>query len=141
MRLDTIRQWVDPAFRIVVGVGALAYGCGLVITNLYLRRFGTFSTSVANVQFVMSGLLFLFLLGLGYALWLAAIPRFRERGKSRGATIAARVGIIAVGALTVFNVIVFLEGYEDLLGWRTLGSIGVVLLIPGSFMIIEDYFK
>jgi hypothetical protein len=90
----------------------------------------------------MSGLLFLFLVGLGYALWLAAIPRLREKGRNRGATIAKRAGIIGFGFLVVFNAVGLLGGYErGFLGWKALWSVAALLIIPGGFLTLEDHLK
>lgn len=58
------------AFELVSKVAltmlGLAYALGLVIVNLYLRRFGFFSAGLLRVEYVMAGLLWLALFGVGY---------------------------------------------------------------------------
>lgn len=63
---EELARTFELASKIALTMLGLAYVLGLVIVNLYLRRFGFFSAGLLRVEYVMAGVLWLMLFGLGY---------------------------------------------------------------------------
>ena len=69
-RADLV-EWIDLAPKVAFAVGAVAYGAGLLIVNSYLQTYGVYTTSLLRADFVLTGLLWLFILALSSALVVA----------------------------------------------------------------------
>src|SRR4030095_357518 len=60
------REMVETAAKVLVGVSVLSYILGLLITNMHLRKYGAFHLTFAQFEYVLTGLLWLVLVGFAY---------------------------------------------------------------------------
>src|SRR5262245_59509660 len=69
-RIIGFREMLETTAKVLVGVSVLGYIIGLLITNMYLRQYGVFHLSFAQFEYVLTGLLWLFLVGLSYMIYV-----------------------------------------------------------------------
>jgi hypothetical protein len=128
--------WVELGGKLLLALGAICYAVGLVIVNAYLLRYGVYSTSLLLSEYVLAGLLWLFLLAVGSVLVAAADRALKDRTGRRRLFIAIGVALRVLAALLLPATLVGLfSGLELLLtDWRTWVVVAVILLTPGYIL-------
>jgi hypothetical protein len=137
--LAEIREIVDFSGKILFAALGLAYVAGLLIVNLYLRKYDLVSFGLVRAEYAMAGLLWLALLSMGYGFmamcqwaWRWLRDAFQDRAWFRlGWRLIATLFLIAA---FVTWPIEFLSGRVDMLdSWRMWVVAGVVLMMPVPF--------
>jgi hypothetical protein len=107
-RLPKILLWIDLIAKISIGVIAVCYAAGLLIKNIYLAGWSTFTPRLIQAEYVLSGALFLLSFLLGVAFWLAVSVSMRQirirRNRQRQANVNAGRWIARVWMLVAFAV-------------------------------------
>lgn len=128
--------WVELGGKLLLALGGTCYAVGLVIVNAYLFRYGVYSTSLLRSEYVLAGLLWLFLLAVGSVLVAAADRSLKDRTGRRRLFIAISVALRVLAALLLPAALVGLfSGLELFLtDWRTWVIVAVILLTPGYIL-------
>src|SRR5215467_13283123 len=71
-RITSFREMLEASAKVLIGVSALSYILGLLITNMHLRKYGAFHLTFAQFEYVLTGLLWLFLAGISYMIYVTA---------------------------------------------------------------------
>src|SRR5215470_9529305 len=69
-QITHFREVIEATAKVLVGVSVLSYIIGLLITNMHLRKYGVSHLSFAQFEYVLTGLLWLFLVGLSYVIYV-----------------------------------------------------------------------
>lgn len=115
-RLKQIYVTLEPLAKVVVATVAGCYAIGLLIKNLYLARWTTFSAQLIDVEYVLSGALFGLIILMGLAHWSCSIGMIRRlkredflrggnRSKIRTFVVRFRMTGVAVATTLVVAVI------------------------------------
>jgi len=89
-----VKSWytiLEPVAKGCVAAAALCYALGLMVKNLYLAQWATFSASLLQVEYVLSGALFIFIMLLGLTFWSCSLgirQRVRLERNQRAARMA-----------------------------------------------------
>jgi hypothetical protein len=130
--IDDTTRFADLIGKTVVAVMAGGYGIGLVVVNSYLRPFGLFSLGLARVEYVMAGVLWLFLAVTNSILIVKTF--YRNQG-----SIPKRVLTTAIVIYLNAWLVGFLTGTEfDLRSadmWAAM--IVVMLFLPASLLAVS----
>lgn len=135
------REILDFVSKALVGITSICYVAGLLIENLYLRRYGVFHLSFLQVDYVIIGVTWMFLtttsfLVLGVMDAIVATPL--NLGIIKSAAIKRVVLFIGMALLSIVMIAVFigmslwiLSDYElPLFSPRTYKAIVSLLVIP-----------
>jgi len=132
----------------VAGV-AICYALGLLIKNMYLALWSTFSTKLIEAEYVLTGALFVMIFLLGISFWTVFLGTIRRVRLRRNRAMAlnpsaarwrARIGVIVVFTLLLSLVIAGLSIISDgflALRMSALACVGI-LLLPAAVVLARE---
>jgi|ERR1044071_1551010 hypothetical protein len=133
----------EPLAKTCVAAAALCYGVGVLVKNLYLAQWATFSASLLQAEYVLAGALFMFIVLLGVTFWSCTFG-IRQRAKLERNQQAAtnysrltrklrlktvRVAILGSLGVAIFLGFVYDLDLSDIRGSKRLGDYGIALAI------------
>lgn len=131
--LSPLRDSIESATKAGVLVIGTAYIFGLLIINMHLRRYGINYLGFLQIEYVMSGLLWGFLVAFTYSLWafLKFVIRSRTKYVDRKKPIHSVGGVllVLVGVLGSYNL------YAVTLNFLAEGQIGFGWRVPFWLML------
>jgi hypothetical protein len=138
-QLTELRDVIEFGGKLIIAILAIAYVAGLLIVNLYLRKYDLVSFGLVRAEYAMAGILWLVLLSVSSALatlcrwgWRRTVLAQRNRAWVR---MSLNVVLMLV-AIPVFATwpIDFLSGWgNSFSSWRMWIVVGAVLIMPWPF--------
>ena len=134
---DEFATWVELGGKVLLGIGAICYAVGFVVVNAYLLKYGVYSASLFRTEYVLAGILWLFLLAVASVLVASADKSLKRArlhfAEGRRLLPAIVVALRILLALGTPMVLVGLFSGQDLVpwDWRTWIVVAVILLTPG----------
>jgi small-conductance mechanosensitive channel len=86
-RVKLLYAILEPFAKGCVAAAALCYALGLLVKNLYLSQWATFSANLIQVEYVMSGALFILVVLMGLAVWSCSLGMIRRAKRTRNRDI------------------------------------------------------
>jgi hypothetical protein len=132
--------------KIALTLVGLTYVLGLIIVNLYLRRFGFFSAGLLRVEYVMAGALWLALFGLGYVFEIiarreVAVAKYMWSEGRRKKAIARGVSAWLVPNVAFLFILMHLFDSFSVRSWRDWNAAIVIIATPAIFLKFADFVK
>ncbi len=140
--IDTLRtslkDWIDISAKVAFGALAACYVIGLLVVNFYLRQYGLTQFGLLQVEYVMTGIVWLFLVAFAtfaakYA-WhraSAEISDWRAGGKRFWSAVGAVIIIVLLPSFFFQGLSLLTDGSLNLLHWKGY-LLGVGLAIQGT---------
>jgi hypothetical protein len=88
---------IETASKVAVGMIALAYVVGLLILNQHVRKYGIYYLGFLQIEYVMVGMLWAFLVGLMCCLLIVIFDRARQIFEARKAANKHKAIVKAAG--------------------------------------------
>ena len=142
----SVRDVVDVLSKVVVVCVGGCYVIGLLIVNLHLRRYAFFNLGFLQVDYVMAGAVWLFLMGLIVAFALYILSKLAAIGediakrdlRQAGARIAASaVYVVVAFSIIVYALILLSDHSLHILSIMILKVLGVLLLNIGGLFLLS----
>jgi hypothetical protein len=135
-QITGFREMLEAAAKVLVGISVLSYIIGLLITNMHLRNYGAFHLSFTQFEYVLTGLLWLFLVGLAYLAYITTTNHFSVEPKASkwkwwGYNVGGLLVYFVFGIATLYFPLMFLSNYEiDVFSWRAVYISVSLILAP-----------
>jgi hypothetical protein len=134
----TIKDGAEIVGKFALATVAVAYVAGLIVTNLHLRSYGLAGVSLVRAEYVLTGSLWLTLVGIGYVsarILLAGFRRAMMAWKTRARISSIAYVIASLG--TAFGLInvslsILAQSWPGEPEWHFRVAILVVLLFPAA---------
>lgn len=141
-RLEAVKDGVEMFSKIILGVAAACFVCGIIVVNLYLREFGVASFSLFRVSYITAGVwafspigFAMLLLGAFFFSYFQDLldeePRIQPSRRKKVEKIFAAIvfAVVVLGAV--------LYGFGIPISWKLLIAILIGILI-GSMVIVAS---
>ena len=138
-RLSALYSSLEPMAKSTVAVVAICYAFGLVIKNTYLARWSSFSADFVDVEYVLTGALFLFLVSAGTALWALTLGMIYNTRKAwykghRGRATWRIIRSFILGSAAITVILAFLlRDYS----WHLVVAALIVIGLPAAGLLLR----
>ncbi len=95
----TPKEAIESAAKLTIAISALAYAVGLLIVNVHLNRFGISNFGLGQVQYVMTGFVWLVITGTAYLPVFSLTTILKSTRFKNGLALAPRIVFAVMFAL------------------------------------------